>query len=183
MVAKDEHIIVLDFLPHGKSGDRKVEPIAQAVGDKFFNLLEVVIKDEVKIKPKDRIYIGADKREEVKYIRSRIIYKELTNFAKKELEDVVKDIIGDDEKRFVNFFNKAGPITTRLHSLELLPGVGKKHMWEIIKNRRTKPFEDFTDLRKRVAMLPEPKNMIVKRVIEELEGKDRYRLFVGSGFV
>ena len=183
MVAKDDYIIVLDFLPHGKSGDRKVEAVAQAIGDKFFNLLEVAIKEDIKIKPKDRIYIGVEKREQVKYIRSRIGYRELTNFAKTELEDVVKVIIETDETRFVNFFNKAGPITTRLHSLELLPGIGKKHMWEIIKNRKAKPFQDFSDLRTRVSMLPEPKNMIVKRIIEELEGKDRYRLFVGSGFV
>jgi len=183
MVAKDDYVIVLDFLPHGKSGDRKVEPLIQAVGDKFFNLLEVVIKDDIKIKPKDKIYIGAEKREEVKYIKSRIGYNDLTNFAKTELEDVIKEIIEKDEKRFVNFFNRAGPITTRLHSLELLPGIGKKHMWEIIKNRRQKPFEDFSDLRKRVTMLPEPKNMIVKRVVDELEGKDRYKLFVGSGMM
>jgi putative nucleotide binding protein len=183
MVAKDEYIIVLDFLPHGKPGDRKVEPVAQAVGDKFFNLLEVAIKEEIKLKPKDRIYIGVDKREKVKYIRSRIGYRELTNFARTELEDVVKEIIDTDEKRFVDFFNRAGPITTRLHSLELLPGIGKKHMWEIIKSRRQKPFENFLDLRQRVSMLPEPKNMIVKRIVEELEGKDRYRLFVGIGFV
>ena len=183
MVAKDDYIIVLDFLAHGKSGDRKVEAIAQAIGDKFFNLLEVAIKEDIKIKPKDRIYIGIEKRDQVKYIRSRIGYRELTNYAKTELEEVVKVIIENDEKRFVDFFNKAGPITTRLHSLELLPGIGKKHMWEIIKNRRGKPFNDFNDLRTRVSMLPEPKNMIVKRIIEELEGKDRYRLFVGSGFV
>ena len=183
MVAKDEYVIVLDFLPHGKPGDRKIEPLAQVIGDKFFNLLEIVIKEEVKLKPKDKIYIGDDKREEVKYIRGRIEYRKLTNFARTELEDVIKEIIEKDEKRFVAFFNKAGPITTRLHSLELLPGIGKKHMWEIIKKRREKSFEDFSDLRNRVAMLPEPKKMIVKRVIEELEGKDRYRLFVGSGVI
>lgn len=183
MVAKDDNVIVLDFLSHGKSGDRKAEPIAQVIGDKFFNLLEIVIKEELQVRPKDKLYIGADKRDKVKYIRSRIEYNDLTNFSKAELSEVVTEIIDNDEKRFVNFFNRAGPITTRLHSLELLPGIGKKHMWEIIKNRKAKPFEDFEDLRTRVSMLPEPKNMIVKRVVDELEGKDRYRLFVGSAFV
>lgn len=180
MVAKDEYVVVLDFLPRGKPGDRKVEPLSQAIGEKFFNLLEIVIKEDMKIKPKDRIYIGSEKREEVKYIRSRISYRDLTNFAKAELDEVIKEIIEKDEKRFLNFFNLAGPITTRLHSLELLPGIGKKHMWEIIKNRKQKPFENFIDLRTRVAMLPEPKKMIIKRIIDELEGNDRYRLFVGS---
>ena len=45
MVAKDSYVIVLDFLPHGRPGDRRAEPIAQAIGEKFFNLLEIVIKD------------------------------------------------------------------------------------------------------------------------------------------
>ena len=182
MVAKDDNVIVLDFLARGKSRDRKMEPLAQVIGEKFFNLLEVVVKDDVSLKAMDKLYIGGDKREQVKYIRSRIRYPDLTNFAKKELNQTIKKIIDEDEVRFVSFFNKAGPITTRLHSLELLPGIGKKHMWEIIKSRKQKPFESFADLRARVTMLPEPKNMIVKRVIEELEENDRYRLFVGTMF-
>jgi len=88
--------------------------------------------------------------------------------------------VNKDEKRFINFFNKAGPVTTRLHSLELLPGIGKKHMWDIVGERRKKPFDDFKDLQTRIPMLADPKKMVIKRIIEDLEGKDRYRLFVGS---
>jgi predicted nucleic acid-binding OB-fold protein len=29
-------------------------------------------------------------------------------------------------------------------------------------------------------MLPDPKKMVIKRIIEELEGKDRHRIFVGG---
>jgi putative nucleotide binding protein len=68
-----------------------------------------------------------------------------------------------------------------MHSLELLPGVGKKHMWEIIKARRGRPFEGFDDLRKRVTMLPDPKKIVVRRIVEELEGKDGHTLFVSGG--
>lgn len=180
MVAKDDYVIVLDFLPHGRPGDRKAEPLAQAIGEKFFNLLEIIIKDGVAIKPKDKLYIGGDKREEVKYIRSRIDYRQLTNFSKTELESTIKDLISSDEKKFVDFFNRAGPVTTRLHSLELLPGIGKRHMWEIINERKKKPFENFTDLKQRVSMLPDPNKMIIKRILEELQSKDRHRLFVAS---
>jgi putative nucleotide binding protein len=183
MVAKDDYVIVLDFLPSGRPGDRKSEPLAQTVGEKFFNLLEIVIKEESSLKPGDRIYVGVDKRDQVKYIRSRIEYKDLTNFSRTELEQVLKDLISKDEKRFVEFFNKAGPVTTRLHSLELLPGVGKRHMWDILKVRREKPFESLDDLRARVAMLPDPKKMIARRVMDELEGKDRHRLFVAAGML
>jgi len=174
---KDDYVIVLDFLVHGKASDRKAEPIAQVIGDKYFNLLEIVIKQDIIVKPRDRIYIGEKEREQVEYIRGRINYNELTNFAKAELEQVIAEIIAKDEKRFVNFFNIAGPVTTRLHSLELLPGIGKKHMWDVINQRKKKQFETFEELQQRIAMLPDPKKMIIKRVVIEMEGKDRYRLF------
>jgi putative nucleotide binding protein len=175
---KDDNIIVLDFLPHGKPTDRRSEPIAQGIGDKFFNLLEVVIKDGVTVKPKDRLYIGPEKREEVKYIRGRIKYSDLTNYAKDVLEEVLVELISKEEKRFVEFFNKAGPITNRLHSLELLPGIGKKHLWRIIEERKKKPFESLKEIKERIEMLPDPTKMIVKRIINEFEGKDRHKLFV-----
>lgn len=180
MMAKDDYIIVLDFLPHGKPGDRKSEPVAQGIGEKYLNLLEVAIKDEVTVKTRDRIYIGEEKREEVKYIRGRISYQELTNYAKNMVEEIIIEIVNKDEKKFVNFFNKAGTVTTRFHSLELLPGIGKKHMWDIIRERKNKEFESFEDLHKRVPMLPDPKKMVIKRILEDLEEKDRYKLFVGN---
>lgn len=178
---KDEYVIVLDFLPHGKASDRKAEALAQAIGEKFFNLLEIVIKDDIAVKPRDKIYIGEDKRDHVKYIRGRINYEDLTNYAKTELEAILIEMVNKDEKRFVNFFNIASPITTRLHSLELLPGIGKKHMWDIINERKKKQFESFKELQDRIEMLPDPKRIVIRRVLDELEGKDRYRLFVASG--
>jgi len=183
MPMKDDYAIVLDFLPHGKATDRRAEPLAQAIGDKFFNLLELVIKEGLDVKVGDRLYIGDDKREQVEYIRGRISYAELTNYAKGELERIITEVVDKDEKRFVGFFNVAGPITTRLHSLELLPSIGKKHMWQIISERKKKLFESFAELQQRVDMLPDPKRIIIRRIIDELEGKDRHRLFVAGGFI
>jgi len=182
MAVKDDFIIVLDFLPHGKAIDRRAEPLALGIGDKYFNLLELVIKDDVAIKEKDRLYIGDEKRDQVKYIRGRARYEELTNFAKDMLEEIVTEIVSNNEKRFVDFFNKAGALTTRMHSLELLPGIGKKHLWSILAERKKKPFGTFKELGERVDMMPDPKKMVIKRILEELEGKDRHRIFV-SGIV
>jgi putative nucleotide binding protein len=182
MAVKDDFIIVLDFLPHGKAIDRRAEPLALGIGDKYFNLLELVIKEDVTVKEKDRLYIGEEKRDQVKYIRGRARYEELTSFARDMLEEIVTEIVSKDEKRFVDFFNKAGALTTRMHSLELLPGIGKKHLWSILAERKKKHFETFKDLGERVEMMPDPKKMVIKRILEELEGKDRHRIFV-SGIV
>ena len=102
----------------------------------------------------------------------------LTGTARKELDFVIKDIINKNTKRFVDFFNKAQPLSTRMHQLELLPGLGKKHMWEIIEQRKDAPFTSFEDIKARVKLIPDPEKIVVKRILSEMEGNEKYRLFV-----
>jgi len=66
-----------------------------------------------------------------------------------------------------------------MHALELIPGIGKKYMWQIINERERKPFESFDDLQKR-ANIPNPAKLVAKRVLEELAGESKYRLFTRS---
>ena len=84
----------------------------------------------------------------------------------------------NNEQRFVEFFNKAQPLSTRMHQLELLPGLGKKHMWEIIEERKGEPFKDFNDLKKRVKLMPDPEKVIMKRILQELDGTEKHNIFV-----
>ena len=182
MPAKDEFLIVLDFIPTGKPGDRRAEPVVQGVGEKYFSLLEVVLKEDVNTKSKEKLYIGEGKRDQVKYIRSKIRFDELTSYAKDVLEEVVNELVARDEKRFVEFFNKSSALTTRMHSLELLPGIGKKHLWSIIAERKKKPFETFEEIKQRISMVGDPRKMVIRRIMDELQEKDRHQLFV-SGIV
>ena len=142
---REEAAIVLDFLPNGYSYDKKPmymkSPVAQAVGKEHFVLLELVPKKGIHLQPFENVYIGDGKRDKIHHILGKIGTDKLTATAKSELEFVIKDIIQKNEKKFVDFFNKAQPLSTRMHQLELLPGLGKKHMWQIIEARDEKPFE------------------------------------------
>ena len=175
---KDEWAIVLDYLPHGYYGMRISQPVAQVLGEEYFSLLEVIVRDGVHLKVGTRVYIGDGKRDEVKFIKRRIEFKDLTTASKEEVPDIVENLVKTKPEKFLEFFNRAGPITTRLHQLELLPGIGKKHLWAIIAAKKERQFESFEELKKRVSMLPDPEKMIIKRILEELEDKDKYRLFV-----
>jgi len=177
-INKDEWAVVLDFLSRGHYGMQRSEPVAQVVGDRFFSLLEVITREDLAIKPGDRVYIGDGKRKDVKYIRKRINYSELTVAAKEELHEIVEKMVSQNPKMFLAFFNNSGPVTTRLHQLELLPGVGKRHLWAIITERKKKVFESFEDVKKRVPLLPNPEKLIVRRILGEMENKDKYRIFV-----
>ena len=175
---KDDCAVVLDFLARGHYGMQRSEPMAQVIGEKYFSLLEVITREDLALKTGDKVYIGDGKRKDVKYIRKRINYEELTVSAKEELLDIVEDVVVKNPGRFLDFFNKSGPVTTRLHQLELLPGIGKRHLWAIITERKRQAFSSFEDVNKRVPLLPHPEKLIVKRILGELENKDRYRIFV-----
>jgi len=171
----EEYAYVLDFLPTGKSSSLRSEPIAQLVGEGKFTLLEVVTKTK-DIRIEDRVYIGKGERDKVLQIKSRIGYNDLTETAKNELPLAIAKIIRQNEQKFVNLFNTAGPINIRLHSLELLPGIGKKHLQAIIDAREEKPFESFSDISNRVPLLQDPVKLLTERVIEELKGGSRFYL-------
>ncbi len=177
-IKKDEWAVVLEFLQHGLQGMERSQPVAQVVGEDYFSLLEVIVREDAQLKLEERLYIGDGKRDKVKYIRGRIEPKDLTAAARNELPGMIDKIIKNKPQRFVDFFNKSGPLSTRMHSMELLPGVGKKHLWAIIEARKEKPFESFEDIKKRVPLLPDPEKLIVRRVLAELEGADKYKIFV-----
>ncbi len=186
----EEYVYVLDYLPQGRPEDErplyKREPLVLALGDRHFTLLELVPKKGVDISIHERLYIGKKERDKIEYIKRRISYDELTAAARTELPYVVEEIVRKREKEFVDFFNKATPVTTRLHALELIPGIGKKLMWEILEERKKKPFESFEDISKRIKAISDPAKLITQRIIMELEGEDvkagkrKYRLFVST---
>jgi len=169
---------VIDFMPDGRATDRMREPVAQLVGEKYFTLLEVSIVRGSSCALGQRLCIGKEGRVEVEKIKKRLDFSELSAASRSELPIASRNIIADREADFVSFFNKAGPISMRLHQLELLSGIGKKHLQEILSARESKPFESFKDIQSRVTLLPDPANLIVTRVNDELGGDSKYYLFV-----
>ncbi|NIP67595.1 DUF655 domain-containing protein [Candidatus Bathyarchaeota archaeon] len=175
----EEYAYVLDYLPHGRPGTNRryrTGPLIQVIGERYFTLLEAIVKETAKMKSSNRVYVGKQDRKMVTYIIGRIGFEELTSTAKMELPDVVEKIVSNRENEFVDFFNKSQAITPRMHALELLPGIGKKYMWQVIDERERKPFKSFKDLQTRTD-IPNPAKLISKRIIEELSGESKHRLF------
>lgn len=174
-----ETFVVLDFLPNGHPLDPRPmhlrEPVAQVVSDEEFSLLELVPQPAYRPSIHDRI--TSKDPGKIKKVMGRIEFERLTQTAKSELAYVMVELVGTKEGRFVEFFNKAAPLTMRQHTLELIPGIGKKHMWAIIDERKKKPFESLTEMRDRIKLLPDLRKAIAKRILDELQGNERYNLF------
>jgi len=176
----EEYAYVLDYLPYGRLTFERVKhmavPTVQVIGENFFTLLEAQLKPSVATKIRERIYVGRERREKIDRVIGRVRKDELTAGAQSELQSIIEEIAKNQEKRFVDFFNTAQAVTQRMHALELLPGIGKKLMWQIINQRDKKPFESFADIRERTG-ITDPAKLLAKRVIEELGGESKYRLF------
>lgn len=179
---KEDIAYVLDYLPYGRPDDPRPlyqkKPLVQGAGEKHFVLMEMIPKENVIPKPHDRVYIGEGDRPVIDHVKRRIAYSELTHGAQMELPVVVEKIVLANESRFLSFFNEAYPITTRLHMLELLPGIGKKLMWAIIEERKKGKFTSFKELAERVKGLHSPEKLIAHRVLDELKDDSiKYRVF------
>lgn len=177
----EDYVYILDYLPFGYGYTRGRRegvkgPIAQAVGEKYFMLLELAPIPGFELKVGERVPLLRDLEGQLIRVVRRLTYDELTANAKAELPEIVKRIVVQREHEFVEFFNKAEPLTTRMHSLELLSGIGKRILWKILEERKKKPFESFKDIYERVKV--DAVKAITERVLEELQTEQRHYIFV-----
>jgi len=174
----EEYAYVLDYIPTPLKRYKGYRgPVAQVIGENCFTLLEVAPYPGVILSAGERIFIGKGIRDKVERVLRRISYEDLSPLARDELPRIVEEIVTKQEARFVEFFNKAQPLTTKMHSLELLRGIGKKTLWKILEERKKSPFTSFEDIKKRIK-LPDPKKLIIERILEEIRGEEKYYIFV-----
>ena len=175
----EEKAMVLDYMPTGKPSAPKTEALAQVMGKDYFTLLEVVPKPGVSLTIGEEVYVGKEERPKIELVKGRITFRDLTSNSLSELEEIVAKIVESNKEKYLGFFNTSKAISLRRHQLELLPGMGKKHMLAILDEREKKPFAALEEIPLRVKGTPEPIKALVKRVIEELEGpEDKHYLFV-----
>ena len=107
----------------------------------------------------------------------RLNYNDLSVSAKNEIPLAIEKIVNIKERRFVDYFNNAQPITPRVHGLELIPGIGKIYMKSILTEREKKKFDSFARIQERVGV-KDIQKLITKRIVEEISGEARMNLFV-----
>jgi len=179
----EDYARILDYLSQGLPDEKsfKREPVAYAIGEDEFKLFELVPKENANINVGDRIYIGKEPnlRKEILHVKRRISYSDLTHASMSELPFVIAQIVKEKEKKFLQFFNTAEAISTRMHMLELLPGLGKKTMWSILDERKKAKFASFEDLAKRVPTVHHPEKLVAHRIENELaDPGQKYHIFV-----
>jgi putative nucleotide binding protein len=181
-IKKFREIIILDILSHGHPEEDKPSwsktPLAQVITLPDFVLYEVKINRDSDIKVQEKnTYEEFVRQNKLKDVLKKIDYNELTNTSKALIQPLLEQEVMNYEEEFINFFNNSTAITPRMHALKLLPGVGQKHMWEILEARNRQKFTTFQDISDRTS-ISHPAKLIAQRIIKELEREGvKYYLF------
>jgi putative nucleotide binding protein len=181
-IKKFREVIILDLLLHGHPEEDKPSwskiPIAQVLTFPDFVLYEVKCNRDSDIKVQEKnTYEEFLKQNKLGDVLKKIDYNDLTNTSKALILPILETEVLNYEEEFINFFNNSTSITPRMHSLKLLPGVGQKHMWEIIEARNRQKFTTFKDISDRTSM-SQPAKQIALRIIKELQREGvKYYLF------
>ena len=175
----EEHAYVLDYNSRGKSSTVKGRDgiIITAIGEDRLTILEILGVPNSTFEIGEKIYIGKEGRTKVLSVLGKLDYEHISSSAQTELETVVEDIVAKNESRFVDYLNNAQPLTPRIHTLELIPGIGKTYMKIMLEERDNKKFESYDDLQQRVGF-KEPIKHISERIMDEITGESRMNLFV-----
>ncbi len=173
---------ILDYLPNGRQTERGFhrEPLALAVGEDELKLFELVPKPGAVLVAGTRVPLVpvGTVAPPIDHVRRRLAYDELTVAARAELPAALERIVRANVPRYLRFFNEAPAVSRRFHLLELLPGIGKKTMQQIVDERKRAPFASFEEMETRLHMKA-PELLIVGRIEKELSGvEDKSRLFV-----
>jgi len=115
------------------------EDVVTAMSEKTLGFCRLKVKSggELLI-PSQRLYIGLDsgQRKEVVSILGMARRDRMSNMAKMDMPLVVQMFVEEHAQYFVDeFYNKAGPISLKVHGFELLPDVGKKKASQMVEAR------------------------------------------------
>ncbi len=170
--------IIIDFFPQGKSLSRKREedynPLAVVVTTNGFRFFDVILVKNTKCSLRDTLEITFSNRKILQL--NQIQYDQLSSSSLKIIPEIIKQVVVKTESHYVAFLNQAHPLTTRMHQLQLLPGVGQKRMWTILEARKKALFGNFEDFTKRTG-ISDPSSLFSNRIIAELEEPPKYRIF------
>ncbi|MHA2237732.1 MAG: DUF655 domain-containing protein [Candidatus Hodarchaeales archaeon] len=168
-------IFVLDFYPQGKSLSRHnwdaYDPLAVVISSDSFDFFDVSLSKGKTVQIGQLVDLSKSKGIVKKIIK--IGYNELSDSVIDILPNIIREIVVSHESRFIRFLNESRPLTTQMHQLQLLPGIGNKRLWQILEARKKKPFANFEDFMERTG-ISDPQSLFINRIIQEIEGSEKY---------
>ncbi|MFW9906623.1 MAG: DUF655 domain-containing protein [Candidatus Thorarchaeota archaeon] len=171
---------IIDYYPQGKSLSRRSEdynPLVVVITVEKFHFYDVILTVGSKYSIGEDLLLSPRNRNILRLIQVR--YNQLSSSALSNLPTIIRKIVIVSESHYINFLNKAHPLTSQMHQLQLLPGIGQKRLWMILEARKSNPFSSFSDFSTRTN-ISDPMSIFTNRILLELEDSPKYYLFTNK---
>jgi putative nucleotide binding protein len=172
---------IIDYYPQGKSlSHRRSEdynPLVVVVTVEKFHFYDVILTVGSEFDVGEDLLLSPRNRNIVRLIK--IGYNQLSSSALSNLPTIIRKIVMVFESRYINFLNQAHPLTSQMHQLQLLPGIGQKRLWAILEARKSNSFSSFSDFSSRTN-ISDPMSIFTNRILLELENSPKYYLFINK---
>ena len=155
-----------------KTGD-----MLYVIGQKFLNIIEILIDDDTVFETGEKISIGTENRSKILSVLGRVPYKKMPDDVADTFSTVIDGIVAKEEQRFVKFINTAGPLNYKNHALKAIPQISEKISQNIINERDDKEFDSYMDIEERAGVKNIVKN-IADRIKEEIIDDTKINMFV-----
>lgn len=119
------------------------------------------------LSPGQKLALPDDESSEIAMILGRGRFRDLPNTAQLSLVDVVKQILGDNPKPSLTFYNRAGPVSLKFHAFQLLPGIGPSKAKKMMQSRTSMGWFSFEEVNEACEI--DSLQLIAERLVEELE--------------
>ena len=147
--------------------------MATVMAEKSLKFCRLKVKATELIPINQRVYIGKDrsKRTEVLGILGMAHLDKMSNMAKQDMPSLVQMFVEEHGQYFVDeFYNKAGPMSLKQHSYELLPDVGPVKARNMVKARDGVGVFASMDELNALAKI-KGAELLAQRFVEEMEDK------------
>ena len=105
--------------------------------------------------------------EKIAMVLGKDRYRELPNQAQAAIVNVMKELLSENPKPCMEFYNRAGPVSLKFHAFQLLPGIGQKKATQMMKSRVSAGWMTFEEVDE--ACIIDSLQLIVERLVEELQ--------------
>ena len=147
--------------------------VATAMTETSLVFCRFKVKGSTTLTLNQRVYIGTDtkQRDVVGDILGMAHLDKMSNMARLGVPTLIQLFVEEHAQHFVdNFYNKAGPLSLKQHSYELLPDVGPKKARNMVKAReQVGVFASMAELNALTKI--KGGELLAQRFVEEIEDK------------
>ncbi len=122
----ESHVRLLDQAPRNQPGGT-----CHAMTESNLHLIRIRSAGTASVEQGARLEIGAAGVT----ILGALRHRDLSPRGVSQLRESITDVINENPEIYLGFYNRAGPVSLKMHAFQLLPGIGQSTAQQMVRSR------------------------------------------------